>query len=293
MRRKLYYLLISLLVVSSAKATDFPVWDVPAEAAAFKNPVEYNKKSISAGETVYKTQCVACHGVNADGLGAIPAANLRTEAFLSQTDGAIFHKLEIGRGTMPSFKALGEETLWSVIHYLRSLNAPADQKVVEKGRVEVSISEKDGKRFATASFFRIDANGTESPATEVRGGIYVKRYFGNLPISQSTPYTNTNGRIRAEIPADIRGDKEGNFTLVAILDDSGFEPAQAELAMTGGVIPVNTFNDQWETHHDLWRTNEYLPWWIKAMYFGITGGVLLAIGYVLLLIRKIKLAGKE
>jgi mono/diheme cytochrome c family protein len=293
MKRITTYLALFLLLTVSAFATDFPVWEVPAEAASLKNPVEANKKAISAGETVYKTQCIACHGPNADGIGAIPAANLRTENFLSQSDGAIFHKLEVGRGTMPSFKALGEETLWNVIHYLRSLNAPADQKVKEKSRVEIKVSERDGKRFATAFFFRIDPNGSESPAAEAKGGIFVKRYFGNLPISQATPYTNASGKITAEIPADIRGDQDGNFLLMAILDDSGFETAQAELALTGGVIPENTFNDQWETQHALWRTNEYLPWWIKAMYFGITGGVLLAIGYVMLLIRKIKLAGKE
>lgn len=293
MKKHFIYIAVLLLIGLTAKATDFPVWDVPADAAALKNPVEASKKSVSDGETIFKTQCIACHGPNADGIGGVvPAANLRSANFTAQSDGAVFYKLQNGRGTMPAFKALGDESLWNLINYLKSLSSGAATVVKSKARIAMEVVEKDGKRFAVARFIKINADGTESPAAEAKAGIFVKRYFGNLPISNSA-YTDANGKMRAEIPTDIRGDEQGNFLLVAKIDDSAFEPAAAELSMTGGIIPQNTFNQKWETYDALWRTNDHLPWWIKFMYFSITGGVLIAIGYVLLLIRKIKLAGKK
>jgi len=293
MKKQFIYIAVLLLIGFTAKATDFPAWDVPADAAAVKNPVEASKKSISDGETIFKTQCIACHGPNGDGIGGVvPAANLRSEAFVAQTDGAVFYKLQNGRGTMPAFKALGDESLWNLINYLKSLSNASATVAKSKAKIVLDVTEKDGKRYAVAHFIKINADGSESPAAEAKGGIFVKRYFGNLPISQSS-YTDANGKMRAEIPTDIRGDEQGNFILIAKLDDSSFEPANTELSMTGGMVPQNTFNQKWETYDALWRTNDHLPWWIKAMYFGITGGVLIAIGYVLLLIRKIKLEGKK
>ncbi len=288
------YLIISavLIMAMTAFAVEFPFWEVPADATATKNPVEASKKSISDGETVFKTQCVACHGPSGDGTGGVvPAANLRSEAFLSQSDGAIHYKLITGRGTMPSFKALGDESLWNLINYLRSLSDAKAAVAKSKAKVSLDLQESNGKRYAVAKFVKINADGTESPAAEAKGGIYVKRYFGDLPVSK-VAYSDANGVIRAEIPEDIHGDELGNFLMIAKLDDSSFDPATAELSMTGGKIPQNTFNQQWETYDALWRTNDHLPWWITFMYFGITGGVLIAISYVVFLIYKIKVAGK-
>jgi len=113
MKSKYRNLLVLVLVLSSFTfmSADFPQWDVPADAAAVKNPVENNKIAVEEGATLFKTQCTACHGALGKGDGAIASANLTTDAFQAQTDGAIFYKITTGRGIMPAFKTIEKENV--------------------------------------------------------------------------------------------------------------------------------------------------------------------------------------
>ncbi len=108
-------------------------WTAPAEADAVKNPTKATEESIADGLLVYKKNCRSCHGKlgNGKGVGAadctIPPADFTLESFAKQTDGAIFWKINKGKGDMKSYKGeLDEEELWNVINYMRTFSKKAE-----------------------------------------------------------------------------------------------------------------------------------------------------------------------
>jgi mono/diheme cytochrome c family protein len=103
-------------------------WVAPESADKIVNPLKGDDKSLSIGKKLFKMQCSVCHGFKGKGDGMAGTglnpkpANLTSEAVQSQTDGAIFWKIQRGRGPMPSYKSsLKEEYRWSIINYIRTL----------------------------------------------------------------------------------------------------------------------------------------------------------------------------
>lgn len=102
-------------------------WLAPEIASKKINPVASNEKSLKLGKKIYNKMCWSCHGSNGAGDGPAGVslnpkpADLSSSTFQQQTDGAIFWKINTGRGTMASFEnSLSEEQRWAVINYLRT-----------------------------------------------------------------------------------------------------------------------------------------------------------------------------
>ena len=100
-------------------------WMAPKAAAAVKNPIKADTRTIEKGKKSYIQNCVSCHGENLEGL---PADEVGLEMsppdlkkrIRTHSDGDFFWKIQEGRGDMPSFKDdLSEDEIWSVIHYIR------------------------------------------------------------------------------------------------------------------------------------------------------------------------------
>ncbi len=99
-----------------------PVAAVAAETALpAKNPFSGNRAAVEEGERIFKENCRACHGEEGKG-GFGP--NLRGKSWkFGGTDADLYRTVSGGRpGGMPSFGAsLGEERIWKVLAYVRSL----------------------------------------------------------------------------------------------------------------------------------------------------------------------------
>jgi mono/diheme cytochrome c family protein len=111
----------------------------PASAsAALTNPVPPTPASIAAGKVVYDLHCASCHGPEAQGavragvaISIIEESGARQPPDLTDaqwdhgsTDGAIFTAIE--RGVPSTMMAgydgrLGDQDLWHVVNYIRSL----------------------------------------------------------------------------------------------------------------------------------------------------------------------------
>ncbi|WP_437370403.1 c-type cytochrome [Maribacter litoralis] len=113
---------------SGYEAVQQKKWVAPASADKIQNPLKGDAKTIASGKKVYKMLCFVCHGPKGkgDGMGGTglkpKPADLTSSDFQSQSDGAIFWKIEQGRSPMPSYKtSIPEKKRWEIINYLRTL----------------------------------------------------------------------------------------------------------------------------------------------------------------------------
>lgn len=103
-------------------------WVAPKSADDIVNPLKDDTSAAASGKKLYKMLCVICHGAKGkgDGMGGAgltpKPTDLTTEEFHSQSDGAIFWKIEEGRAPMASYRtSIPEDKRWQIINYVRTL----------------------------------------------------------------------------------------------------------------------------------------------------------------------------
>jgi mono/diheme cytochrome c family protein len=109
-------------------------WVAPPAADNIKNPLSTTEENILAGKKIFEGICWTCHGMNGNGNG--PAAltlepkpaNFLHSDVQSQTDGAIFWKISIGRGAMVPFsQSLTTEQRWQLVCFIRTFQMSKDK----------------------------------------------------------------------------------------------------------------------------------------------------------------------
>ena len=85
-----------------------------------------SSRAQRAGEKLYKSKCVACHGV--DGKGDTPtgkklgARDLGSTEVQSQSDAQLIELVTKGKGKMPAYgKTLKEDEIKDLVGYVREL----------------------------------------------------------------------------------------------------------------------------------------------------------------------------
>jgi len=285
-KKLLLVLLFSLGGIIMIAFAQFPPWDVPPEANEVENPTVADKKTLEEGKAFYELNCLACHGPTGLGDGVIPSGNMTTKAFTDQTDGALFYKLQEGRGQMPSFRTASETDLWHVIHYIRTFAEPKEEVVKKNAALVMEFMEGDSLNLVTAKVYEILENGEQTPAREIKVNFYVKRYFADMLIGGSRNYTDEQGSVSITFPEGIPGE-EGVLRVVARVEDTEYKPVEQTQEVAWGTKKETYWNEK----RALWKNNDYVPMWLLISFFGVTGGILLAIGYVLTLVMKIRKAG--
>lgn len=110
--------------------------DAPEEFASLSNPLAGDDEALAAGETIFETYCVTCHGPEGRGDGPSAAgldpkpANLADNMMMpTLSDGYLFWRVSKGGGidpfnsAMPRWEqALSETKRWQVITYVRTLS---------------------------------------------------------------------------------------------------------------------------------------------------------------------------
>ena len=96
--------------------------NVPARDHEKINPYHDQPEAIAAGRRVFVDRCSHCHGENAEGTKKRPP--LRSQRVQQQATEGDLHWLlvngNMGRG-MPSWSKLGDQQIWQVITYVKSL----------------------------------------------------------------------------------------------------------------------------------------------------------------------------
>lgn len=103
-------------------------WTAPKSADNIKNPIKADKSATEAGKLLYKQYCAICHGDKGkgDGMAGMSIkprpANFTKDAFMKQTDGAVYWKLTEGKAPMAAYKTvLTEEQRWQLVNYITNL----------------------------------------------------------------------------------------------------------------------------------------------------------------------------
>lgn len=133
-RTKSNYLKISILLgFSFLLIATIPIqekghWEAPKEADAIKNPLRENAGATLAGQKLYTSMCVVCHGNKGKGDGVAGVnlnprpTNLISTKTQEHSDGAIYWKITEGRAPMASYKSiLTDEQRWQLVNYIRKL----------------------------------------------------------------------------------------------------------------------------------------------------------------------------
>lgn len=106
---------------------------------------EVSKVSLEKGETLFKENCIGCHGDKGDGMG--PAAQFMlikpadlTARFISNSEVYSILSRGVYGSSMPSFREMPERDLWALAAFVSSLGVTVKEKStpvqaeVEKGR---------------------------------------------------------------------------------------------------------------------------------------------------------------
>lgn len=131
MRFSLFSLVVCALTFSfSPVFSQSTEWKASDKKSAVANPVPASAESIAAGKKVYIKECTSCHGPKGKGDGpssgdfAQKTTDITDAKFASQTDGAVFYKITVGRRPMPGFRdTLSDDDRWNVVNYIRTLSA--------------------------------------------------------------------------------------------------------------------------------------------------------------------------
>lgn len=121
-------------------------------AAADGNMIPLNALNaeavLSKGKELFTAMCQHCHGEKGDGNGPMVTSrayegvpNYAERASLS--DGQMFYSIYYGKGMMGAHRSLlNKKEIWTVIHYIRSLQSPDYGKFDANGTAAVADTTK-------------------------------------------------------------------------------------------------------------------------------------------------------
>jgi len=105
-----------------------------AKSSALKNPFDsLSKSDMTEAGRLFNINCAICHGPKGDATGPLAAsgkiggvANLTQPAFVSMSDGTMFHVMTYGKGLMGSYASqLDRKQRWMIAKYIRTLQPKA------------------------------------------------------------------------------------------------------------------------------------------------------------------------
>jgi hypothetical protein len=88
-----------------------------------------NDSVMLAGEKLYSTFCLVCHGAEGDGKGHLytsgkypyPPASLIGNKVKDLPDGSVYHTISVGYGIMGSYDSqISPDDRWKIIYYIRN-----------------------------------------------------------------------------------------------------------------------------------------------------------------------------
>lgn len=107
----------------------------------------------------------------------------------------------------------------------------------KESRLSIKLHEEDSVRHITATVTETGADGNEIPVKEAEVTFFLKRLFGNMPLTEENAVsTDEKGEAQIVFPSGITGDSLGNITLIAALtDDETFGNVESNASEKWGI----------------------------------------------------------
>ncbi|MQA89583.1 MAG: c-type cytochrome [Gemmatimonas sp.] len=123
-----------------------PTGDVPppfsqaqldSVGAVLTNPLNATSEVLQRGTTLYRNQCLVCHGADGQGNGPVVGngrfplgPTLVGGTAPARSDGYLYGIIRVGRGLMPAYgERIAHGDRWAVVHYVRELQRAAGATV--------------------------------------------------------------------------------------------------------------------------------------------------------------------
>jgi len=266
-------------------------WQVPAKENENLSPFLFDDDMILEGRISYENSCTSCHGTPGqdDYTPMAPSpGDPASDQFQLQTDGALFHKIKAGRGTMPKFEdAFADDELWNLIAYIRSFNKDYKQELPDMEGVVIpeytmTLSFDDNVDKLVVKVF-----AEEQPQPEVSVAAYVMGTFGKYLLGKAQ--TNDLGIAYIDVDATMPGDEEGKLS-VMVKATKGFARAKKDEMLT--MVQPTVRKSAIEGRH-LWSTDKMAPVWLKVSFFITVFGVWFVLLFIVIGLRGINKANKE
>lgn len=272
-------------------------WIVPQDKDSKTAPKMFTGEMVKAGDDLYQINCKSCHGdIGANNMIKLDPLPKDLSTVSAQSDGSLYYKINEGRGAMPNFKnTLSISDKWAVISYIRSFHndyMQAKPHVVvayEGGKVSLKL-----EYVEETNQFKVISLGNENGNAVCVGGVevslFVERYFGNMKLGDNK-ITNNEGVALFEIPSKLPGDSIGTLKLIAKVTDAELygEVLVREEISAG----VHTNKPSLTDKRAMWNVVSKAPLWITIAYPLSVLSVLTVLGYILLLLRRVYVLGKE
>ena len=266
-------------------------WQVPAKENENLSPFLFDDDMILEGRISYENSCTSCHGTPGqdDYTPMAPSpGDPASDQFQLQSDGALFHKIKAGRGTMPKFEdAFADDELWNLIAYIRSFNKEYKQELPDMEGVVIpeytmSLGFDDNVDKLVVKVF-----AEEQPQPEVSVAAYVMGTFGKYLLGKVQ--TNDLGIAYIDVDATMPGDEEGKLS-VMVKATKGFARAKKDEMLT--MVQPTIRKSAIEGRH-LWSTDKMAPVWLKVSFFITVFGVWFVLLFIVIGLRGINKANKE
>ncbi len=297
LKRAILIILSAIVLSTIVQAEE---WTVPEDKAKRNSPVLFDAAAIKKGEELFQRNCASCHGMPSKGnniKSLIPnPPDVATKKVQEQSDGELFYKITVGRGAMPGFKnSISEIERWFIIAYMRSFNKdyvqPPLAKLVDSAKIKALgiIPHFDLKNHKVSFNFKMAQKKDSIPLTDAEVALFVKRYFGNLPIG-NIQSTDQSGNVYFDFPKDLPGDSTGNVILVLKVNHEELGEVEQTFKTQLG---VPTIKPPLTEKRAMWNVVKKAPIWLLITYILVVAGIWFFIIKVILSLRRLKNAAGQ
>ena len=289
--RKVIFILASLaLYIPQLSGQD---WIVPDNRKTRLSPFGFTDETHKAGEKIYITNCLSCHGN--PGRGNVinlvpPPPDPVSEKVQKNFDGELYYKVAEGRNQMPSFKnVLTSTEIWNLISYIRSFNKSYKQEIMPVitssaypgAEIKIRMSYLPADTAIILTALAVKGNSSE-PVTNAEIRLFAFRTFGQLPLGEAQT-TDNNGIAKFPLPEYLPGDTTGNIKLSArFSDEEAFGAFSRDTILNAGmkILPISL-----TAKRAMWNTARMAPVWIILTFLG---GLLTVWAFIFLILLKIR-----
>lgn len=284
-------ILLCLCFLAVANVNAQSDWQVTAEEDKSLSPFLFDDDMILEGRVIYENSCTSCHGTPGqdDFTPMAPSpGDPASNQFQAQSDGALFHKIKLGRGAMPKFEdAIADDELWNLVAYIRSFNADYKQElpnmegvVIPEYTMKLAFDENIDKLVV-----KVFSNEIAQP--EINVSAFVKGTFGKYLIGKAL--TNELGIAYLDVDPELPGDEEGKLDIL-VKATKGFGRAKIDANM---VMAKPTIKKSAIEGRHIWSNDKNAPIWLKVSFFVTIFGVWFVLFFIVIGLRGIKKANRE